>query len=461
LGTEPQGFQKPFHSQIQQRLIFDLIFEIFLIRLLRRSTVSRFRGIKMTMMDNTNIVPKVQPQESQGIPRSLLSTVLLIAISAGLVIAAGRMLQDKLTVVTSREAVVGGEFTDINAPIDGTIAQRTVNAGDSVTREGSVLKLANDRTSELPVQQIQSRINDLQTRLQRAQNQLDRSLALHGTWSQEGAADQPLKVQRGQESVLQAEADFKAKQAELELANLSYTRAVGLRQQGAIPQADLDKATLEKRQLENELASRQANLQRIQTDQQMTQMGIDPNIQRNNYDPRIRLQELATDIADQRLEIKTIQQSIVDAHAELMKAESDLRKSQEDMAKAPISGVIWELPVQPGQFVQKGAYLGKVLDCSNRWVDAVVDENHVQQLEAGMPATIELNGGTQPLTGRISFIRSGMGRLQAGQDTTTPIAPNMPRTAQVRVALDANADRGGNGVMCYVGYTGKATFKIN
>ncbi len=417
-------------------------------------------AIKIAMMD-TNIVTNMEKPGSRGIPRSVLSTLLLITASVGLAIAAGRMLQDKFTVVTSREAVVSGEFTDINAPIDGTIAERTAQTGDAVMKDGTVIRLANNRASELPVQQIQSRINDLQTRLQRAQNQLSRSLSLYDMWSKEGATDKPLKVQRSQESVMQAESDVKAKQAELELANLSYGRAVNLHKEGAVPQADLDKATLTKRQLENELASRQANLQRLQTDQQMTQVGLDPTIQRNNYDPRIRLQELATTIDDQRLEIKTIQQSIIDAHAELVKAENDLQKTQEDMAKAPIAGVIWELPVKSGQFVQKGAYLGKVLDCNNRWVDAIVDENQVQQLEAGMPATIELNGGTQTLHGKISFIRSGMGRLQAGQDTTTPIAPNMPRTAQVRIALDANADRGGAGVMCYVGYTGKATFKVN
>jgi multidrug resistance efflux pump len=412
------------------------------------------------MMD-TNIVTRTEPSGIPSTPRSVLSTVILVIASTGLVVAAGRMLQDKFTVVTSREAVVGGEFTDINAPIDGTVAQRTVSTGDSVTKDGTVLKLANDRASELQVQQIQSRINDLQTRLQRAQNQLARNLALYDIWSKEGAADKPLKVQRSQDSVMQAEADLKAKQAELELANLTYSRNVSLHQEGAVPQADLDKATLVKRQLENELASRQASLQRIQTDQQMTELDIDPTIQRNNYNPRIRLQELSTQIDDQHLEIKTIEQSITDARAEIMKAQSDLQKNQKDMAKAPIAGVIWELPVKTGQFVQKGAYLGKVLDCNNRWVDAVVDENQVQQLEAGMSATIELNGGTQVLNGRISFIRSGMGRLQAGQDTTAPIAPNMPRTAQVRIALDANADRGGNGVMCYVGYTGKATFKVN
>jgi multidrug resistance efflux pump len=414
------------------------------------------------MMDtNLVTVAAVEKPRGHGIPRSLLSNVLIVAASVGLVIWSVRLLQDKFTVVSSREAVVGGELTDINAPIDGAIAELAVKTGDTVTQNNPVLRLSNDRASELQVQQIQSRINDFQTRLQRAQNQLSRNLALYDIWSKEGATDKPLKVQRSQESVMQAESDLRAKQSELRLATITYNRNVELHREGAVPQADLDEATLRKEQLENELKSREANLQRIQTDQKMTQLDIDPSVQRNNYDPRIRLQEITTEIADNRLEINNLQQSLLDARAELVKAQSDLQKSQQDTAKVPISGVIWELPVKTGQFVQKGTYLGKVLNCDNRWVDAIVDENEVQKLAAGMPATVELNGGSQTLTGKISFIRSGMGRLQAGQDTTAPIAPNMARTAQVRIALDANADRGGAGVMCYVGYTGKATFKID
>ncbi|NEU83305.1 HlyD family secretion protein, partial [Nostoc sp. UIC 10630] len=135
--------------------------------------------------------------------------------------------------------------------------------------------------------------------------------------------------------------------------------------------------------------------------------------------------------------------------------------------KSPESGVMWRLTAQLGKFVQQGESLGQIADCNQRWVDAWVDEQKVRLLQVGTPAEIKLNGtgSSVTLTGKISVIRSGIGRLSAGEDTVVAMMPNLPRHTQVHITLDtepssSSSENMHNGNLCYIGYTGRVVFKV-
>lgn len=147
--------------------------------------------------------------------------------------------------------------------------------------------------------------------------------------------------------------------------------------------------------------------------------------------------------------------------SEQIQAKADTERKEKVVVKVPTSGVVWRLSAQPGQFVQQGASLGQVLDCKRRWVDVFVDEQAVRSIQPGTPASIELYGlDSHVLQGRVTMIRSGMGRLAAGEDVAVPITPNLPRNSQVRVDLDPGTDKGNPNLLCYVGYTGRVTFTV-
>lgn len=227
-------------------------------------------------------------------------------------------------------------------------------------------------------------------------------------------------------------------------------------------QTQLDDAKRELETSKNLVDSLEARLKATRANQKAIGLGLNLARSRSNYDPRIRLQELQLEIADQRQLIATLKQNIKNAQAELIQAKTDMERKEQIVVNVPTSGVIWNLLAQRGQFVQQGTTLGKVLDCSRRWVDVFVDEQAVRSIQPGIPATIELYGSeAQVLHGRVSIIRSGLGRLAAGEDVAVPITPNMPRNSQVRVNLDPSTPKGTPNLLCYVGYTGKVTFKVN
>jgi len=110
-----------------------------------------------------------------------------------------------------------------------------------------------------------------------------------------------------------------------------------------------------------------------------------------------------------------------------------------------------------------------MVDCEQIWVDAWVDENKIQALQVGTPTDIKLNGidSSATLSGKVSVIRSGLGRLAAGKDTVVAVNPNLPRHTQVRITLDRNNKSNNtllmnrqDGNFCYIGFTARVVFKI-
>jgi multidrug resistance efflux pump len=423
------------------------------------------------MLESKIALPPERPGVRIG-SRSLIANTLIFAASAGLAVWSFHLLRDKLTTVVSRDAVINGTLIDLNAPIDGTVTRLAASTGTPLKPNQSVLTLTNarvlDQTSQLPVQEIKTRINDLQVQIARAQGELNRTLGMQQVWTTEQATQQKLETIDAAEAVRQAEAELQAARSRYRLAELSYQRQAALYREGATPEATLDVATLERDELAHTVQSLEARLDAMQNQQKASQVGVSLVRERGNYSPRFRLQDLELDAAKQRQEITNLQQNLADAKAELAQAiadvqrqETELKLNQQTEVMAPASGVIWELSAKQGQFVEKGATLGRLLDCSRRWVDVFVDEQAVRSIQPGTPATIELYGsGSQTLKGKVSLIRSGLGRLQPGQEVAVPITPNLPRTTQVRVALDPSTATGSPDVMCYVGYTGRVSFQL-
>jgi multidrug resistance efflux pump len=393
--------------------------------------------------------------------RSLLSNLLIIFASAGLIIWTFRLIQTRFTSVISLDAVINGVLTDLKAPSEGTISELSVNTGDTTSQDKALLTLKNERVSELKVQEINSRINQQQAELKRIQAKLARQLALRQTLVADEQNQSRLEALEAQQFVAQVISDLQGAKARYQLAQLTYKRTKSLAAAGALSQADLDTAGVEMQQSQAEVGTLETRLDALRTNQQATQLGLTLSRNRSNYDPRIRLEELQLQIADQHQVIQTLQQSIQDGQAELTQAKADVKRQQTVVVSAPNSGVVWRLSAQRGKFVEQGESLGQVLDCERRWVDVFVDERAVRSLKPGTPATVELYGSSSSvLHGQVSLVRSGIGRLAAGEDVAIPITPNLPRNTQVRVDLAPDTDKGNPHLFCYVGYTGRVTFKL-
>ncbi len=104
--------------------------------------------------------------------RSLLSNLVIVTAGIGLIVWSWQLIQTRFTSVISRDAVINGVLTDLKTPAEGTISQLSIKTGDVISQGQPLITLKNERVSSLPVQTINSRINEQQGQLERAQAQL-------------------------------------------------------------------------------------------------------------------------------------------------------------------------------------------------------------------------------------------------------------------------------------------------
>jgi multidrug resistance efflux pump len=390
--------------------------------------------------------------------RSLSANILIVILSIGLIIWAIRLLQSKFTSINSLDAVVNGVVIDIKTPQEGIIKTLNASTGSIIEKDSLLLSVENDQVSNLQVKQISSRLSSQKSQLAIAEGQLKQLLSLTESLQSDDKNQKRLEVSDYSDRVEQYESDLRGVIARLKLTQVNYDRAVLLQKEGAYSQSVLDLAKVELQARQSEVESLEARRQSVLTNREAASFGLTLDRTRSNYDPRVRLEDVQLQIDNLQRTIVSLRQSITDAQGELTEAEADVERRRNAIVKAPVSGVIWKLDARKGQLIRQEKSVGQMIDCSRRWVDVYVEEQSIESIQIGMPAKIELYGASKlVLNGKVSLIRSGLGRFNAGEDVAITIPQNLPRTTQVRVELDKNSDVGDPNVFCYIGYTGKVT----
>ena len=175
----------------------------------------------------------------KGPSRSLLSNLLIACLSAGLLVWSFKLIQDKATYVKSSDAVVNGVLIDLKAPQEGMVTDLSIKTGDDNSQGKTLLKIKNDRVSNLQVQAIKSRLSEQKIQLDRAQARLAQQQSLlKVAATDEGNQYQLETLEAGQVSG-KLESDLKGAQARYQLAQVNLRRIAYLKNHGAISQSIL------------------------------------------------------------------------------------------------------------------------------------------------------------------------------------------------------------------------------
>ncbi len=396
----------------------------------------------------------------QRIKRSWLANGLVGLASVSLVIWGLQAIRTRITSVISVDAVVNAPITDLKAPQAGTLEELTLETGALVRKGQTVIRLENDRLDQLTVQTAESRLGRQQADLAAAEVRLEQLRSLQLTLQLEASGQFDLENSAALTVSEQVRAELAEQQASLTLARTNYRRAANLAAEGALARAEVDQAKAELDQAEARLNALEKRLVRSQVDQDAAAVGLSLDRTRSGFDPRIRLQELALQIIEQEQQVEALTVALTGTAAEASEASKDFDRRKTARIEAPTDGVVWQMTARPGEYVEQGEVLGQVVDCQQRWVDAYVSERNVRLLQPGTPAQIVLYGtDDQVLSGKVSQVRSGVGRLAPGQEVAVPLERNLPRATQVRVELAPDSSPAES--FCYVGYTGRVTFNLN
>lgn len=109
----------------------------------------------------------------------------------------------------------------------------------------------------------------------------------------------------------------------------------------------------------------------------------------------------------------TAQASFVQAQAMVKKAHHDVENT---LVRAPFSGVVDNIIIEVGDFVNLGSVIANVVDLSVLVVEADVSERHAQNLSLGQKANIRMLDGEE-FTGKLRYLS----KVSSSETNTFPI----------------------------------------
>ncbi len=302
-------------------------------------------------------------------------------------------LQDTSEVVgtiEARDAVV------LRPEIEGRINQILVNEGDRVQQGQLIVKLDS---------------SDWQAELLEAKAQLAREKArlaeLEAGNRSEDIAEARASLQEAKarlanaeggarpEEIAQAQAQLEAAEADAELAQQRVKRYDNLQEEGAISTDEFQEYTTEARRAKAEVEQAKRRLAQLIENRQsdINQLAAVVERQKQNLT---------------RLERGPRSEVIAQAKADVAEAVARVRMDEVNINKtqiiAPISGIIGDIPVEVGDYVEQGDTFTTLTANSVVELNLSIPLEKSPQLQLGLPVEILDISGKAIATGQISFI---------------------------------------------------------
>ena len=191
-----------------------------------------------------------------------------------------------------------------------------------------------------------------------------------GEFEQAQAAYETTTVASVPEEVQKAQLDAQAAKQSLEAEQKVYTARENLYKQGALSRKDLDAAAVSLTQARNTYEIAQQHLNSL----------------------------LKTSKAQ---ELRSAQGQLAAAKGKYQNAEAQLSYSE---IRSPISGVVTDRPLYPGEMATAGTPLLTVMDLSHVIAKAHIPQTEAALLKVGDSATINAPGFSDPIPGKVAVV---------------------------------------------------------
>ncbi len=274
-----------------------------------------------------------------------------------LIVAAVLFMLHRQRHVTENDARVMADMVTISSRVDGWVAQRRVTDGDAVTG-GSRLVIIDQREASMQVEELAAKDAALGLEHERVATLLQVS---------EGATQSAIDAARAHCN--NVEATLRASQAELDLARADYARGQNLIAVNAIARRVWDQNRTTLHQSEEKYRQNKALLAEAQAAlaQALAHQG----------DPLALKTQLAQ-LEQQRAEVQ-----------------AQLRQKQvaldDHVVRSPISGVVDQKFVEPGEYVIPGQRLVLLHDPKAVWVEVLLKETKLDGLKPGQSVSVSVD----------------------------------------------------------------------
>ena len=351
------------------------------------------------------------------------STVVKTIVALLVAFAIGWTPLQRLFATTSTEAVTNAHVIILRAPIDGEVSAQTGNLvlGKLVRTGDELLTLKNPRSDSSLVDSLRRAKQDLTTTIS-VLTEKKRVLEVHRfKLTAQKERYRSSRVEQLTERIGEIEAGIASAKAQHEMDKKALTRARTLYAKGTVAEALVEKAV---RDESVALEATNAQLKRLRATQVELAAAQQGTFVSDGYNDTSESAQRGLEVELQLAEVNT---RLTGALKEL--SDIDLQISRETKRfearttasiRSNISGRVWEVMTAPGEHVNAGQELVRLLDCSNAMVTASVSQTVFDKLRIGQTATFKPSGGGVEVKGWIVGL-SGLASV-ASNDAIQPTA---------------------------------------
>lgn len=322
---------------------------------------------------------------------SLTKSMVVKSIAASLVaVVIGWMPLQRLFATTSAEAVTNAHVIILRAPIDGEVSAQAAHLelGKSVRAGDELLTVNNPRSDSTLVDNLKRAKQELTTTIS-VLKEKKRVLEVHRS---ELAAQKERyrtsRVEQLQKRISEIEAGIASARAQHEVTAKALARARELYAKGTVAEALVEKAA---RDESVALEATNAQLERLKATQVELAAAQQGTFVSDGYNDTSESAQRGLEVELQLAEVKTRLAGAIEALADIDLQIDRETKRYEALTTAVIlsniSGRVWDVMTAPGEHVNAGQELVRLLDCSNTTVTASVTQTVYEKLRIGQPAT--------------------------------------------------------------------------
>lgn len=383
---------------------------------------------------------------------SIVAVKSILALTVAVML--GWQPVQRLLATTSAEATVNARLVILRAPIGGEVTVTGLHSeiGTEFAPGQQILTISDPRADA-------QHLNNLDRDRDRVKTEIDalegRQRVLLANLADLTAQQERFRVGRIEQldqRTREIDADIAAAQAQSRVSVGALTRAETLRASGTVSQAALDKAI-------GEAEVAEQNVNRL--NERRKGILVELNAARNgtfvgdsyNDTPQSaqRKMEVELGLAEVRARIDGSRQQLASIANDRVTEAQRYERLSTAVVRSTVRGRVWELLTAPGEHVNAGQDLMKVLDCGSAIVTASVSETVYQRLSIGQAAKFRRRSDNAVLEGSVAGL-NGLAAVDSNSAILQGLLSREPYHVSLKFpALTAAAD-------CQIGRTGLVEF---
>jgi multidrug resistance efflux pump len=332
------------------------------------------------------------------------STVLKSCLALAVAVMLGWVPVQRLLATTSAEATVNARLITVRAPIEGDVSMALTSAdiGTKFQSGDEILTVRNPRSDSSSLTGLRRERDQLKTSISVLE---EKQQVLLGNLDELKAQQERFRIGRVEQleqRVLETDSDIASAEAQYSTASAALVRANSLKRTDAVSQAFLDTAVRDERMAVQTIRGlserRKGMLVELESAKSGTFIGDSYN---DTPQSAQRKMEVSLELADVRARLGGSKTELAAIDANIAAETKRHEELSTAVLRSTVDGRIWEMLTAPGEHVNAGQDLLRLLDCGSAMVTASVSEMAYQRLAIGQKATFKPRDGGAELVGSV------------------------------------------------------------